>query len=144
MLIQRISENQNILNSKSEWGQSTLPTITTEPGKQDIWQMESELRKEEAKEENYERKVRELRKERNKARLQKDHTTQSSERQRISSDEYISVRKVWGPPPLEAPGKSKIEEIKDNEERKKKPRLEKESEETAIEESKDDDKHHID
>ena len=38
--------------------------MTTSTGEQDIWQMEAELRKEKAKEENYERKVRELRKER--------------------------------------------------------------------------------
>ena len=52
VLIQRISEHHTILNSKSEWGQSTLPRMTTSTGEQDIWQMESELRKEKAKEEN--------------------------------------------------------------------------------------------
>ena len=44
---------------------------------------------------------------------------QPSKRQRINSDEYISVRKVWGPPPSKAPGKSKVERIEIEGERKK-------------------------
>ena len=75
---------------------------------QDVWQMELELKKEKAKEDEFERKLRELRKERNKNRLQKDHATQPSKKRKIDNEEYVTIRKAWGPPKISAPGKTKI------------------------------------
>ena len=58
VLIERESKNHTILNSKSEWNMSTIPRLIAQTDNQEIWQKEEELRKEKAKEESYERKIR--------------------------------------------------------------------------------------
>ena len=107
--IEKEAQNHTILNSKSEWNQSSVPRLATRTGNHEIWQMEAELRKEKEREEEYERKIRELRKERNKRRLQKDYQNQPNKRLKTGEEgkEYVSIRKVWGPPPTSAPGKKK-------------------------------------
>ena len=70
--IERVSRsNSNILNSRSEWAHSALPRLVTRYGKleDEMKEYERELKEEKNKDEEFERKVRELRKERNKARL---------------------------------------------------------------------------
>ena len=78
---------------------------------------EEELKKERKIEEEVEAKIRTLRKHRNKARLQTDRT--SVKRQKLDTDSYISIRTVWGPPPITAPIKNKnntedTEQVKHN------------------------------
>ena len=119
VLIQQESEKHHILNSKAEWNQSKIPRFAMKVEDQDVWQMELELKKEKAKEDEFERKLRELRKERNKNRLQKDHATQPSKKRKIDNEEYVTIRKTWGPPKTSAPGKTKIIELEKEEARKK-------------------------
>ena len=118
VLIQREAQKHHILNSKSEWNQSSLPKLSARTGDQNLVQMEADLKREKAKENEYEKKIRTLRKERNRARLIKDHNIQPVKRQKISNEEYISVRKTWGQPPPSAPGKTKrkVTEIDEHEE----------------------------
>ena len=69
--------------------------------------MEAELQKESSKEAEFERKVRQMRKERNKARLQRDNITEPRKRMKVDETSYISVRQTWGPPEKTEPMKDR-------------------------------------
>ena len=99
--------NPNILNSKSEWNNSALPRLVTRTGslEQDLKNCEKELNAEKSAEKEFEDKVRELRKNRNKARLITEKNP-PPKRQKIEEGSYISIRKTWGPPPPCAPKKN--------------------------------------
>ena len=102
--IMKESKKHDILNSKAEWSQCSLPRLTSKMGDKDLKEMEKEIRIEKDKESKFEEKVRKLRKERNRARLHQGGNT-ASKRQKINAEEYISIREVWGPPERNAPGK---------------------------------------
>ena len=100
--IEHVAKKSDILNSKAEWGLNSLPRLVTRISERES---EEELKKERKIEEEVEAKIRTLRKHRNKARLQTDRT--SVKRQKLDTDSYISIRTVWGPPPITAPIKNK-------------------------------------
>ena len=108
--IEKESKKCEILNSKAEWNQYALPRLVTRMGDREteVRGLEEELRKEKKIEDEIEAKVRALRKERNKARLLTDNN-KPNKRQKIDTENYISVREVWGPPTSTAPKKKKIE-----------------------------------
>ena len=113
--IMKESRKHDILNSKAEWSQCSLPRLTSRMGDKDLKEMEKEIRIEKEKESKFEEKVRKLRKERNRARIHQGGNT-ASKRQKINEEEYISIREVWGPPERNAPGKKKLREDEDEKE----------------------------
>ena len=87
--IERVSRNNsNILNSKSEWAHSGLPRPVTRYGKleDEVKEYEKELNEEKSKGQEFERKLRELRKERSKARLTTERNP-PSKRQQIEEEQ---------------------------------------------------------
>ena len=126
--IERTSKsNVNILNSRSEWASSALPRLVTRQGKieDEIKSFEKELREEKLRDDEFEEKVRELRKNRNKARLIKEKNP-PSKRQKLDENKYITIRKTWGPPPNSAPRKNTYEKLENENKQNKKPRIENE------------------
>ena len=98
--------NVNVLNSKSEWQNSALPKLVTKANsiEEEKRAIEKQFLEEKTKEEEFESKLRNLRKLRNKARLQSDKNP--TKRQKLDNEQYISIRKTWGPPPPTAPKKN--------------------------------------
>ena len=68
VIIQQESKSHNILNSKSEYNRCALPRLTTKLGDKEFEMWKKETQEEKKKEEELERKIRSLRKERNKER----------------------------------------------------------------------------
>ena len=106
--IEKESKKSKILNSKAEWNQYALPRLVARMGDREIEVkgLEEELRKERNIEEEIEAKVRALRMESNRARLPTDND-KPNKRQKINTENYISVRKIWGPPTSMTPSKKK-------------------------------------
>ena len=109
--IQQGAETGNILNSKSEYNQSSIPRLVTKIGDKEteMKEWEKEIKTEKEKEEKLEEKIRQLRKEKNKTRLQRERNIQPRKKRR-TEDSYITVRSTWGPPPPMAPKKNVAEE----------------------------------
>ena len=110
--IQEESSNRNILNSKAEWNQSSLPGLVTRMGNEDeeFKKLEKERQIEKKKDEEFETKLRQLKKNRNKTRLLKE--TNSQPRKKLKLDEnnaYISIRNSWDQQKPTAPKKHLIE-----------------------------------
>ena len=110
--IQEESSNRNILNSKAEWNQSSLPRLVTRMGNEDeeFKKLEKERQIEKKKDEEFETKLRQLKKNRNKTRLLKE--TNSQPRKKLKLDEnnaYISIRNSWDQQKPTAPKKHLIE-----------------------------------
>ena len=103
--------SDSILNSRSEWNQSSLPRLTTRIGdlEQEVKEYEKELRIEKEKEEKIEEKIRQLRKTKNKARLNNDRTNPVRKRQKLDEEKYISIRTTWGHPITTAPQEKRSE-----------------------------------
>ena len=97
--IQEGAEPGEILNSKAEYNQSALPRLVTRLGDREKemkeWEKEKLIEKE--KENKLEEKIRQLRKQNNKIRLQTEKNHQPKKKQRTETN-YISIRDTWGPP----------------------------------------------
>ena len=106
--IEKKAKEGEILNSKCEYNQTTLPRLITRIGDKEteMKEWEKELRKEKEAEEKMEERIRLLRKNRNKERLKTEKNTQPRKK-RKTEESYISIRSVWGPPPPKAPNKNK-------------------------------------
>ena len=104
--------NHKILNSRAEWNNSALPRLVAKIGttEDELKACEKEIKKEKLIEEEFEKKVRGLRKERNKARLQPDRNHPAKRQKTEESNNYISIRSTWGPPPTSAPAKNSSEQ----------------------------------
>ena len=63
---------------------------------------EKELKIDKDKEERIETEIRQLQKERNRARLVTEKNQQPKKRQKIDEENYISIITVWGQPKTEA------------------------------------------
>ena len=99
-----------LLNSKAEYNQSSLPRLVTRIGDREAEkkQWEKEIRIEKEEDERIEEKIRQLRKNRNKRRLNTEKNPQPTKRIK-TDDSYISIRKSWGPPTTTAPKKNAAE-----------------------------------
>ena len=97
--IQEGAELGEILNSKAEYNQSALTRLVTRLGDREKemkeWEKEKLIEKE--KENKLEEKIRQLRKQNNKIRLQTEKNHQPKKKQRTETN-YISIRDTWGPP----------------------------------------------
>ena len=135
--IEKVADSGNILNSKSEYNNCTLPRLVTKIGdpEKEMKEFEKAAKIEKEKEEKMEREIRELRKERNRARLITEKNQRPKKRQKIDEDNYISIRSVWGHPNITAPGKNTKEDKYEVENiPKKKKRIEKEDRVQNLEE----------
>ena len=118
--IREAAQTSNILNSRSEWNQSSLPSLVMKISnrEQALKEIEKEIREEKIMEEKIESKIRDLRKKRNKERLITEKNT-TRKRQKVTEDKYISIRDKWGPPTHSAPKKNQRNEIPEETTRKK-------------------------
>ena len=125
--IRQAASSKIVLNSRSEWNQSALPSLVTRIGnKEDELKMiEKELRDEKKLEDEIEARIRTLRKEKNKARITSDRPV-AKKRMKIDSTTYVSIRETWGPPPPTAPKKKQL--VQEKEDGNEKKRLRKDTE----------------
>ena len=95
--IERESKTSEIVNSKAEWNQCSLPRLVTRIGnkEEEIREFEKEMMEEKKREDQIEAKIRNLRKTRNKARLITEKNNQPNKRQKIDETNYISIRDQW-------------------------------------------------
>ena len=75
--IREAAQTSNILNSRSEWNQSSLPSLVMKISnrEQALKEIEKEIREEKIMEEKVESKIRDLGKKRNKERLTTEKNT---------------------------------------------------------------------
>ena len=92
--IKEAASRTKILNSRSEWNQSSLPSLVMNINnkEQALREIQKEMREEKEQEEEIEKKIRELRKKRNKERLITEKNKMTNKRQKINEDKYISIR----------------------------------------------------
>ena len=93
MVIQNERKQHNILNSRSEYNRCSLPRLCTQIGDGEYKKIGREIQAEKQEEEKIENKIRQLRKDRNKARL---HPTKeagpASKRRRAEGEGGAVVR----------------------------------------------------
>ena len=129
--IQEGAEPGEILNSKAEYNQSALPRLVTRLGDREKemkeWEKEKLIEKE--KENKLEEKIRQLRKQNNKIRLQTEKNHQPKKKQRTETS-YISIRDTWGPiQPAMAPKRNIAKkDIEYKERNRKRRKIEKDGE----------------
>ena len=101
VVIQVERQKHELLNSRSEYNRCSLPRLCTQVGDGQYKQYGNEIEAEKKLEENIENKIRQLRKERNKARL---HPTReqgpSKKKRKIAENEYIDIQEIWKKPTL--------------------------------------------
>ena len=113
VLIQAERQDHHLLNSRSEYNRCSLPRLCTQVGDGEYNKVSKELEIEKKEEEKLEYKIRMLRKERNKARLEPTRIKgPASKRRKTENNEYINVDKIWGQPAITSPKKHKIDEKK--------------------------------
>ena len=108
VIIQSERTKHNILNSRSEYNRCSLPRLCTQIGDEAYEQYGKEIDKEKLEEERIENKIRNLRKERNKARM---HPTReqgpAKKRRKVHENEYINIKEIWGEPNMREQQKNK-------------------------------------
>ena len=105
--IQQAREKHNILNSRAEYNRCSLPRLSTQLGEKQNKEYNKELELEKKADDELEKKIRQLRKERNKERLVpvRDGNV-GTKRRKINSGDYVTVTENWGPPGLSLPEKN--------------------------------------
>ena len=127
--IQKERQEHFVLNSRTEYNRCSLPRIRTQVGEQDIKEYNEEIRKEKLEEEKIEKLIINLRKQRNKARLMPGKAlNQGTKRRKINSEDYITIKEIWGKPEKTESKKNKAESQLEQEPRIKKLRTEQEEE----------------
>ena len=96
VLIQLESKEHNILNSRSEYNRCALPRLTTKLGEAEFETWKKETLEEKRKEEELEKKIRKMRKERNKNRADEIIIQQlpAMKRRKTSKTQYKTVRQL--------------------------------------------------
>ena len=93
MLINQYRESHDILNSRTEFNRCALPRLATRLGEMEMEKWGEELKEEKRREDHIEEKIRQVRKERNRARLLPIRGEPARKRQKMS--EGISIRSIW-------------------------------------------------
>ena len=97
VLIQKERQEHHLLNSRTEYNRCSLPRISTQVGDIEFKEYSKELEQEKLEEVRIDKKIRELRKERNKARL---HPTKESgprtKKRKVDKNHYVSIGEIWG------------------------------------------------
>ena len=109
--IQQAREQHNILNSRAEYNRCSLPRLSTQLGDTQNEKYNKELELEKKAEDELEKKIRHLRKQRNKERLVPVRECNvGTKRRKLNSQTYITIEENWGPPTTPAPEKTKREQ----------------------------------
>ena len=121
--IQVERKHHHLLNSRSEYNRCSLPRLCAQIGEGEYKEYNKELELEKTEEEKIEKKIRELRKHRNKLRL---HPTREqgprTKRRKLNNTEYISIEETWGQPETSKPRKNKEIPTENTENENKKKR----------------------
>ena len=111
VVIQVERQEHFLLNSRTEFNRCSLPRLCAQIGEGEFKQYNKELEIEKIEDEKIETRIRELRKQRNKARM---HPTKeignAKKKRKIDKNEYINIDTIWGNPTPTKPQKNKIEE----------------------------------
>ena len=95
--IQQERNAHNLMNSKSEYNRCSLPRLSTKMGEQEYDEYNKNLELEKQEEELLDKKIREMRKSMNKARL---HPTKEKgpkpKRRKIEDKNYVDIQELWG------------------------------------------------
>ena len=97
VLIQQESSCHNILNSKSEYNRCALPRVTTKLGEEEFEEWRKEKLEEKKKEEDLEKRIRTLRKERNRGRQVQISTKHlpPKKKRKIADGQYKNVKQMF-------------------------------------------------
>ena len=97
VLIQQESSAHNILNSKSEYNRCALPRVTTKLGEEEFEEWRKEKLEEKKKEDDLERRIRILRKERNRGRQVQINTKHlpPKKKRKIADGQYKNVKQMF-------------------------------------------------
>ena len=102
--IQQERKEHFVLNSRSEYNRCSLPRISTQIGEQEYKKYNEELLAEKKQEEELEQMIRNIRKQRNKLRLQPAKALErGTKRRKINNCEYVTIKEIW----TEKPKKNK-------------------------------------
>ena len=97
--IQEARKHHNILNSRAEYNRCSLPRLTTTLGEEHFKKYNSELEQEARTEAEMDKKIRELRKLRNKERLVPAREQNAgTKRRKLNNKDYVTIQENWGPP----------------------------------------------
>ena len=111
--IQENAAKHEIVNSKSEYNNCTLPRLVTRNGDPDKdfkeYEKEQKVRKE--KDDKIEEEIRNLRKSRNKARMRTEKGQPAQKRRKMEEENYISIRETWGQPKTTSPKKTNYQQF---------------------------------
>ena len=109
--IQQERNNHQLMNSKAEYNRCSLPRLTTKMGEQEYEEYNENLSLEQQEEEQLEKKIRELRKKLNKARL---HPTKErgpkAKRRKVGTEAFVSIDEIWGTQEIMRQEKNRISE----------------------------------
>ena len=96
VIIQQETSSHNILNSKAEYNRCALPRLTTKLGDKDFEAWKVEKQEEKKKEEELERKIRILRKERNKERrpVSSWNNLPAEKKRKLDWDRFKKVKQI--------------------------------------------------
>ena len=109
--IQVAREQHHILNSRAEYNRCSLPRLSTQLGDSQYKQYSSELELEQKTDAELDKKIRELRKIRNKERLVPAREGNAgTKRRKINNNEYVTIEENWGPPVRTTPKKKPREQ----------------------------------
>ena len=114
VLIQSERKHHNILNSRSEYNRCSLPRLTTKMGEDSYKEFGKEIENEKNEEIKIEKKIRELRKIKNKARLHPTKEIGSKRRKINEENKYITINEIWGKPTISTQMKNKHENQNEN------------------------------
>ena len=109
--IQQAREQHKILNSRSEYNRCSLPRLSTQLGDAQFKEYNTELEEEKKLDDELDKKIRQLRKLRNKERLvPAKGENQGTKRRKINDKEFITIQENWGHPTTTCPQKNKKEQ----------------------------------
>ena len=97
VMIQKERKKHDILNSRSEFNRCSLPRLSTRLGEKDGGELEREMKEIKDEDDLLEKKIREFRKSKSKARLLPSREEPARKRRKLEKGEEdrVSVRKVW-------------------------------------------------
>ena len=94
------------MNSKSECNRYLLPRLSTKMGENEYNEYNKSLEQEKSEEMELDKRIREMRKEKNKLRL---HPTKENgpkpKRRKVGKENHVSIGEIWGKPEKTEPEK---------------------------------------
>ena len=97
--IQHERKEHIVLNSRSEYNRCSLPRLSAQIGDKEYEEYSKELEMEKEQEEKLEQQIKNLRKQRNKARLlPAKEQIQGTKRRKIDHEKYVTIQEIWAQP----------------------------------------------